>query len=87
MQSVVSSSWASGAADFNLDGRLDLAVANGGFPGRDVVNKIPETQIVVDEAPAVFIGDGSGRFVDIWASFDIDTAFAARGMSVADLDQ
>ena len=85
-QSVVSSSWASGAADFNLDGRIDLAVANGGFPGRDVVNKIPDTEIAVDEAPAVFIGDGSGRFVDVWASFDIDIGFVARGMSVADFD-
>lgn len=50
VQAVVSSSWASGAADFNLDGRLDLAVANGGFPGRDVVNKIPGTEIVTAEA-------------------------------------
>ncbi len=85
-QAVVSSSWASGAADFNLDGRLDLAVANGGFPGRSIVNKIPDTEIAVDEAPAVFIGDGSGRFVDMWASFDIDSTLVARGMSVADLD-
>jgi hypothetical protein len=86
VQSVVSSSWASGAADFNLDGRLDLAVANGGFPGRDVANKIPGTEIAVNEAPAVFIGDGSGRFVDMWTSFGIDVSFVARGMSVADLD-
>ena len=34
----------------------------------------------------MFIGDGSGRFVDMWASFGVDVSFVARGMSVADLD-
>lgn len=85
-QTVVSSSWASGAADFNLDGRVDLAVANGGFPDRDVVNKIPGTEIVADESPAVFVGDGSGHFVDKWESLGLGGSFVARGMSIADLD-
>lgn len=85
-QAVVSSSWASGAADVNLDGRLDLVVTNGGFPDRDVVNKVSGTEVAVDEAPAVFIGDGTGRFVDVWATLGLELSFVARGMSVADLD-
>ena len=52
---VVSSSWASGATDVNLDGRLDLVVANGGFPDGDVSNKIPDTAIALDEPPAILL--------------------------------
>ena len=81
---VVSSSWASGATDVNLDGRLDLVVANGGFPDGDVSNKIPDTAIALDEPPAILLGDGSGRFVDTWP--DLDVSVVARGMSIADLD-
>jgi len=81
---VVSSSWASGATDVNLDGRLDLVVANGGFPDGDVSNKIPGTAIALDEPPAILLGDGSGRFVDTWP--DLDVSVVARGMSIADLD-
>jgi hypothetical protein len=53
---------------------------------RGWVNKIPGTEIATDDAPSVFIGDGSGRFVDMWTSVGVDVTFVARGMSVADLD-
>lgn len=85
-KTVVSSSWASGATDVNLDGRLDLVVANGGFPDGDVPNKIPGTAIALDEPPAIFLGDGSGRFVDTWPVLGLDVSVVARGMTIADLD-
>ncbi|MCH7605351.1 VCBS repeat-containing protein, partial [Patescibacteria group bacterium] len=43
--SIISSSWASGIADFNLDGRLDLLVVNGGFRDDLIENKIDGTDI------------------------------------------
>jgi len=46
--SVVSSSWASGGADINLDGRLDLVVVGGGFPDGVVRNKIAGTTVTLD---------------------------------------
>jgi len=84
--SVVSSSWASGAADFNLDGILDLAVANGGFPDGGVRNKIPGTSVAVVDPPAVLLGTGDGRFVDVWPDLGITWDTADRGMAIADLD-
>jgi len=84
--SVVSSSWASGVADLNLDGNLDLVVVNGGFPDDSVANKIPDTDIAFDEPPAIFVGDGAGRFVDVAPGLDLDVSVVGRGMSLADLD-
>jgi hypothetical protein len=85
-RSTVSSSWASGVADINLDGNIDLVVVNGGFPDGGVPNKIPGTAIALDESPAIFIGDGTGRFVDVMPGLDLDISVVGRGMSVADLD-
>jgi len=84
--SVVSSSWASGAADFNLDGILDLVVVNGGFPDGGEFNKIPATSVAVIDPPAILLGIGDGRFVDVWADLGITWRSADRGMAIADLD-
>ena len=83
---VVSSSWASGATDLNLDGRLDLVVANGGFPNGGMRNKIPFTTVVVDDEPAVLLGIGAGRFVDVWPQLGLEWSGPTRGLTIGDLD-
>jgi hypothetical protein len=85
-QSTVSSSWASGVTDINLDGIADLVVVNGGFPDGGVRNKIPGTDVAVTEPPAVFVGIGEGRFVDAWPSLDLDLSITARGMTIGDIE-
>ena len=84
--STVSSSWASGVTDVNLDGIADLVVVNGGFPHGGVKNKIPSTDVAVAEPPAVLLGIGGGRFVDVWPSLGLDVSITARGMTIGDLD-
>lgn len=84
--STVSSSWASGMTDVNLDGIADLIVVNGGFPEGGVKNKIPSTDVAVAEPPAVLLGIGDGRFVDAWPSLGLDVSITARGMTIGDLD-
>jgi hypothetical protein len=83
---VVSSSWASGATDLNLDGRLDLVVANGGFPNGGMRNKIPFTTVVVDDVPAILLGIGNGRFVDVWPQLGLEWSGPTRGLTIGDLD-
>jgi len=84
--SVVSSSWASGATDLNLDGVLDLVVVNGGFPDGGERNKIPATSIAVDDPPAVLIGRGDGGFTDVWGDLGLAWEGAGRGMTLLDID-
>ena len=83
---VVSSSWSSGAADLNLDGVLDLVVANGGFPTAAVPNKIPGTLVELDDPPAFFLGIGDGTYADVWPMLGLPWSGAARGMALGDLD-
>lgn len=85
--SVISSSWASAAIDVNLDGRLDLVVANGGFgPDADIPNKIPGTSIAVDDPPAILVARRDGRYADVWPQLDLPWSGRARGMAAGDLD-
>jgi FG-GAP-like repeat len=84
--SLVSSSWASGAADINLDGILDLVVVNGGFPDGGVRNKIPGTEVAVADMPAILIGIGDGRYVDTWPDLELDMPLVARGMTIGDVE-
>jgi len=83
---IVSSSWGSGAADVNLDGIIDLVVANGGMPFSCVENKVPGTRIEVDDPPAILIGLGDGTYADAWPSDAIDWAGAGRGLALGDID-
>lgn len=83
---VVSSSWASGPADINLDGRLDLVVVGGGFPDQQVRNKIPNTTITTAEPPAIFVGIGDGQFVDVWPELGLDISVVGRAMTLGDVD-
>ena len=83
---VISSSWSTGAADLNLDGVLDLVVANGGFPASAVPNKIPGTLVELDDPPAFFLGIGDGTYADVWPVLGFSWSGASRGMALGDLD-
>lgn len=85
-EEVVSSSWAGGAADLNLDGNLDLVVTNGGFRDEPVPNKIRGTEILVEDTPSIYLGDGRGRFADVWPDLGLRGSAIYRGMALADLD-
>ena len=71
VDSVVLSSWASGAADVNLDGLIDLVVVNGGMPLHAVEDKIPGSRIELDDPPALLIGIGHGRYANAWPSAEV----------------
>lgn len=82
----ISSSWASGVADLNLDGQLDLFVTNGGFPLFAVDNKISGTTVALDDPPAVLLGVGGGRFAEVWPDLGLRWVGAARGLAIGDFD-
>ena len=84
--SVVSSSWGSAVTDLNLDGIADLVVVNGGFPEGGVRNKIPGTTVEVADEPAILLGIGEGRFVEVWPDLGIDVTLVGRGLTVGDID-
>lgn len=83
---ILSSSWASGATDVNLDGRLDLVVANGGFESGRVRNKVAGTDVALVDPPAFLLGVGDGRFADVWPQLGIGWDSASRGLTIADFD-
>lgn len=83
---TVSSSWAVATGDINLDGIIDLVVANGGFGGADIVNKISGTEFVDLDTPAMFLGLGEGRFADVWPQLGQPWRERIRGMALGDLD-
>jgi hypothetical protein len=85
-ETVVSSSWASGAADFNLDGRLDLVVVNGGFTDAPMLNKLDGTVVSISDPPSILLGLGNGRFADGWAELEFDWKTSGRGLTIADVD-
>ncbi len=83
---IISSSWASGAADLNLDGRLDLIVVGGGFPDTAIRNKVAGTEVIEAEPPAVFLGIGDGRFTDAWPETGIELEVVGRSLTLGDID-
>lgn len=83
----ISSSWASGAVDLNLDGVLDLVVVNGGFAEISVRNKVVNTFILEDDPPAVLLGLGDGTFYDAWPDLGLDWVGRSRGMALGDIDR
>jgi hypothetical protein len=83
---VVSSSWASGLTDINLDGQLDVVVVNGGFTRSGVENKISGTSVVLNDPPAVFLGLGDGTYADVWPSAGLTWDGVYRGLGLGDLD-
>ncbi len=83
---IISSSWASGAADLNLDGYLDLVVVGGGFPDTAIRNKVAGTEVSDAEPPAIFLGIGDGRFTDAWPEMGIDLEVVGRSLALGDID-
>lgn len=84
--SIVWSSWGSGAADLNLDGRLDLIVVGEGFPSEAVRNKIPGAAVMDEEPPALLLGIGDGRFVDAWTESGLHLRIVGRALALGDVD-
>lgn len=82
----ITRSWASGAADINLDGRLDLVVVNGGFDAISVQNKVVNTFILEDDPPAILLGTSDGRFYDAWIDVGFPWLGRSRGLSLGDVD-
>ena len=82
----ISSSWGSGAADLNLDGRVDLVVANGGFDEVSVRNKVVNTFILEQDPPAVLLSTGTGSYVDVWPELELSWLGRSRGLSLGDID-
>lgn len=77
--------WGTAFLDFDLDGRLDLAVANGSTLER--ANDEGELQLIA-QRPFLFWNDGV-RFHDLAPVAGVDFAEkrVARGLAVGDLDQ
>lgn len=70
-------------ADFDLDGHLDVAVANG-----HVEESIEAVRDNVDYAQPIhlFMGDGEGRFEDQATSAGVTTPYVGRALAVSDID-
>ena len=82
----ISRSWGSGAVDWNLDGRLDLVVVNGGFSEISVVNKVVNTFIVEDDPPAILLQTSDGEYYDAWADAGLPWVGRSRGLAIGDID-
>lgn len=82
----ISSSWGSGAVDWNLDGRLDLVVVNGGFAEISVPNKVVNTFILEDDPPAILLRTADGTYYDAWADAGLEWTGRSRGLAMGDID-
>jgi enediyne biosynthesis protein E4 len=67
--------WGLGAADFNLDGLVDLYVAAGGLGSG------------TGQSNQVFINNGAGRFLDLSAPSRANAVGLFRGVALADYDR
>ena len=72
--------------DVDLDGRLDLAVANGHID--ETVRNI-RGNVGYAQAPQLFLNQGGGKFRDVApeTGSDFRTAKVGRGLAVADFDR
>ena len=75
-----------GFADLDLDGRLDLVVANGHID--DTVRNI-RGNVGYAQPPHLFLNQGNGKFQDVAPSTGADFAMArvGRGLAFADFDR
>ncbi len=77
--------WGTAFVDFDLDGRLDIAVANGStLEVRPSEERAPK----LEAQPAFFFWNGGDRFYDVTTSAGADagTARVARGLATSDFD-
>lgn len=72
--------WGSAFVDFDLDGRLDIAVANG-----STLEENPET---LQSQPMFLFWNGGDRFYDIVSAWGegLDRPIVGRGLAVSDYD-
>ena len=82
----ISRSWGSGAVDWNLDGRLDLVVVNGGFSDISVPNKVVNKFILESDPPAILLATSTGSYVDAWPIVGPEWSGRSRGLSLGDVD-
>ena len=71
-------------ADVDLDGRLDLVVANGHVDA-DLARSL-DGDVGAEERPLLFRSRGDDTYVDVGAPMGLTTLFVGRGVAVADLD-
>jgi len=71
-------------ADLDLDGRLDLVVANGHVDA-DLARSL-DGDVGAEERPLLFRGRGDGTYVDAGAMMGLTARFVGRGVAAADLD-
>ena len=71
-------------ADVDLDGRLDLIVANGHVDA-DLARSL-DGDVGAEERPLLFRGRGDGTYVDDGATMGLTARFVGRGVAAADLD-
>jgi hypothetical protein len=72
--------------DYDLDGRLDLLLANGHLENE--IHKVQQSQTYA-QPPALFWNCGDacrGRFVPIAGAGDMDNPLVGRGITYADID-
>lgn len=81
-----------GFADINLDGRLDLVIANGRVqwqPARADAGEIETSMRPYAEPNQLFLGDGAGEFdsatTSSWQSL-LTLVEVSRGLAIADMD-
>jgi hypothetical protein len=71
-------------ADVDLDGRLDLVVANGHVDAN--LARSLDGDVGAEERPLLFRGRGDGTYVDDGATMGLTARFVGRGVAAADLD-
>jgi hypothetical protein len=72
--------WGCGFLDIDLDGRMDLIVANG-----STLEHPDDVSQLITEPLHVFWNDGQ-RFVEVAAAAGITKNYSARGLAIADFD-
>jgi hypothetical protein len=69
--------------DFDLDGRLDLALANGHIEP-DIRKTVPD--VTYAQPPQLFWNDGGSRFLDVSQAAGFTRPLVGRGLAAGDLD-